>query len=323
MKRLKNKRSNNEISRDTEFKRTIISAITVVTIIAVGCIIFIILQETPYHNESVDLWKEAFEEVENDKIGVVFNSLSTTSDEYIKLRDACNNYIDKSNDVDLSLELKLDISEDTFVDNNLTDNTDKIQKESKEVTEENKVVETGPLYFDNILILRYIDDNGNLSVVSGIYNESNEIEVLRQDEIRDAVELNKSLYNKEGTDDTAIYDNEPISEDDYLYHIANCIHNLLLANTDESENNAIMESLYYFTSDGKDSVLNSRYLLKEDYAEAILKVCLCGKSDTSKVQNDRIYLQFDIINNSGDVLQTLNIIVKLNSNLKVFDIDIV
>ena len=91
----------------------------------------------------------------------------------------------------------------------------------------------------------------------------------------------------------------------------------------ESENLAVNKSLPYFTSDGKNAVLSSRQLINESANSTKLRVCLCGKSDTSKIINDRIYMQFDILDSNQSILQTINIIAKLNSNLRVFDIDIV
>ena len=321
---MKKYRNGTGIDKDSKAIQTIISSSIIALAIAASIIVVIsrlyIENENPINSK--DLWEEAFNEVENNKVGIQFNSISTTTDEYEELRSACNKYIESSsqsnttNNIDLNLDLELDISEDTYVDNSVKS----VQKTNTDVVDKSEsAVETGPLYFEDILMIRYIDSHGNLSVVLGIFI-NNKIQILRQDELQSKIKLGITKDNKS---DINIDSSHKIDENTYLYNVSDCISKLLLSKDLESENLAVNKSLPYFTSDGKNAVLSSRQLINESANSTKLKVCLCGKSDTSKIINDRIYMQFDILDSNQSILQTINIIAKLNSNLRVFDIDIV
>lgn len=376
----------------------------IVGIITLGGIGVINLNSQRHNNVTVipDVWAQAFRDVESSRVGIVFNGMSTTEDEYGKLRLACNKYIEELNratDLDTSVNVDIKVNENTFVDNETnksvtgTDNKDEKEKasgESSNTAQKNQLhlgnteniqqievkgdmkipdleywlkyasrksnlsqyslVETGPVYFDNMVMIRYINSNGDLSVITGAYSfDKSNIVVLKQNEIEgfytdtylNLGDMNKiNLTNSDNSDTTSttdttdklntnsseqtadIVNDNTMSEEEYLKEVSECISKLLLARNNLDEKSAMSNALMYFTSDGKESVLSSRSIISiEDDTEISLLFGLCGKSNTSKNIKDRIYLQYEVRN--GDDTSKVNIIVKLNSNLRIFDIDII
>ena len=81
--------------------------------------------------------------------------------------------------------------------------------------------------------------------------------------------------------------------------------------------------LPYFTVEGKDTleIVKNTLNIQSDYNLDLL-LSLIGKSNLDKELKDRIYMQFKIVSNSLGIDETINIVARLNSNLKVFDVDI-
>ena len=94
-------------------------------------------------------------------IDIAFNKLVTTYDEYETLRNECNNYIKSNNIPVTSLETKVNIAEDTYIDTN----GNKIIN-----TKDDTMHETGPIYLKDKLIIRYINEKGEMKVVASKLN---------------------------------------------------------------------------------------------------------------------------------------------------------
>lgn len=285
-----------------------------------------------------DIWEESFREMEEIKVGIQFNNAVTTEHEYFLLRQACNEFLfnlDSKKDLDKSVITDLQTTEDEFVDTNnivVSSIQSKVEHES--------FTETGPIYFDNMLLLRYINDSGDLAIISALFTDNNKseesIKLYKQSELTDAYNVMKSMEstgkdekdnNKESkTEDTVddtienIESKSVISEENYINDIANNISSLIIAKG-EPLADAIQEAIKYFTYEGKNTVNMARGELKlDENAELNFKFGIAGRSNSSKVNKDRIYLYYEV---DGDVRETLNIVVKLNKNLRIFDIDIV
>lgn len=314
-----------------EAYETIICALVIVIIISAFGILMVnsVTKRNSYKNSitEADIWEQEFKKVEENRVGIIFNGVTTTEDEYNVLRVSCNNYIENSEDsidLDANIDVEVTVNEDTFVDKSDNEHLSVFNlpkslesKQSKSSNEFN-MVETGPIYFNNLLMIRYINDFGELKIVCSTFTDDIKTNIIsfNQSDINKYYKITDDHSNENKSS------NKQISEDKYVSTISECIKNLLLSKNIQDERDAISESLSYFTLDGKNTVLKSRESFNiTDDTTIELVTGIAGKSDTSKTIKDRIYLQYKI-NSNGEVRYT-NIIIKLNSNLRIFDIDII
>lgn len=314
----RNNKKTTKSSTDKPILTTIINSTVILVIVSLGFIgIFNYMQtknDDKKQNELYNIWEEEFKKVENDKVGIQFDCMSTTTEQYNILKDSCNSFIDDEiGNADKYVSTDLIIGEQTYIDGtNNINSTDTTKRNNK------NMVETGPIYFNNALMLRYINKDGNLKIVTSILTDSttNEINVLEQDE------LSKYISDNLSTETKIIDQNDKvITEDEYKERISYCIQSLLQSKQADKAN-VLKQALSYFTVEGKNALIDCSNNINYENDIIITTECiLAGKSDTSKNIKDRIYIEYKI-NNGGDV-SYINIIVKLNSNLRVFDIDVI
>ena len=273
-----------------------------------------------------DIWEQTYLEVERNRVGIIFDPISTSEEEYTQLRIKCNEFVDfekegKHLDADIAVDIAID--EDQFVDGETT-----VKTEEKPVeTNTESMAETGPIYFQDMLILRYINETGALKVITGMFNETKEsIEVVRQENIAESI-LNmggnissKGLAELHDESNVAIEDinmaEDKISESDYLLNLSETLELMLTASSRDEVNQAESMALNYFTLEGKQTVFGNRDQLKIKKDTSIDTILIrAGKSDLSKTYKDRIYSQLKVT--VGGESTTVNIILKLNSNLRV------
>ena len=340
------KRSSNTIKNlgnapglDSEISKTLIySAVIIGIIVVFGALIFTSRSKPQnFGFENSDIWEKDFAKVEENRVGVVFNPITTDTETYEKIRQACNEYIEANKnketskiDVDVQISdevytdteipetLAEDLAENTTEDTaeNTAENTEEDTTNQSESLSNTDKVETGPVYFNGALLLRYINNLGELDVVCGTLNESGKIDVYEQSEL---YLISNIIGFKPSADAESLHSYKGgIPEEIYATDVAKCITDLLESDTKEDETQAIKESLNYFTDSGKNTILKSKEILgigKDD--DVSVEFIGIGKSDTSKKVKDRMYIQCKINDN------LVNIIVKANSNLRVFDIDII
>ena len=336
MNHRKTKKFKGKIGAITDNKEIITTVIiTVILVLGISSIGYFIINKyftsvDSNHPLAVmdDPWDKAFREIESNKVGVNFNTIVTTLDEYEYLRDACNIYLYDLRyvkDMDATISTDVIVAEYEFVDNmeDVLVGTPDAISEYKLVDTMN-MVETGPIYFNDMFLVRYIDDNGNFAVISSAFKDENKVrnnvEIYKQSEMSDLV---KTIRSRLGYGFVSMYDStdQSLSEEDYINKIYNCIITLLKSD-DDNIDEAVSKLLPYFTLEGKDTVILSKKGLninKDTGTNMILGIA--GKSNLEKSVKDRVYLQVEL-NNNGN-LEVINIIVKLNSNLRIFDIDIV
>ena len=265
-----------------------------------------------------EVWHKAYLEAEKNKVGVIFETISTTDKQYEELRKACDEYINtkfNGKNADANINVDTIVEEKVYVDNE-----GKVTPRSIDTTTPS---ETGPIYFDNMLMIRYINAEGLLKVVTGIITETGEIITVGQSGIEDVYKNNKIASSDKQPEPEIISENmEYTTEKVYLDGICNIIHKMLLANTVESIREADSAAVRYFTYEGKQTVFDNKGGIKlADNAEIETVFIRAGKSDTSKTYKDRIYTQQRV--KIGETSTTLNIVLKLNSNVRIFDIDII
>lgn len=282
--------------------------------------------DTEYMSKEQLEMAKAFTDNESVQVAIKFKRITTTEDEYERLREACNIYMEQDlADNKTKVETDIKVEEDTFVDGNIED-SEKLKNKDNSNLSEHTMHETGPIYFQDKLLLRYINEKGEMQVVASALSspiETNGVVTYGKNE----------LYNIFKTDrlDNVLGDNgdilnvtigeNTITEQNYINDITNLFIEALQTNNENMSSSFKKQALKYFTYDGYDNILNSKDSIKLS-DKSILEVTSAeaGKSNTELFNKDRIFIQLKIVNDSSEVYT--NIVVKLDKNFKVFDIDI-
>lgn len=292
-----------------------------------------------YMENTEDVWEQAYRDVEKNRVGIEFDPIVTSEDEYEALRVKCNEYIsnletsnDQNTKIDANLDVDTVVKEEQFIDG-LTESSsssDSSGSSGQSTDDKNSqtLTETGPVYFQDMLMIRYISYSGDLVVVIGAYNSNGDIEILRQGQLESNIEKysgTSSSGNLDGEDSSSksLDKNfEYLSESEYLNDLSETLEVILKAYTNEEIEEAETRAINYFTLEGKQAVFGNKKRLrigKDAEVETIYIVA--GKSVSSKSYKDRVYTQIKI--SVGEKSTIVNIILKLNSNLRIYDIDII
>lgn len=315
----KHKNVRNSIVDMNEIMQTIV----IVSILVIGLSIIgynlinrLYHKDTVLYEDEMKIWEKEFEEIEKNKIGVQFYSINTTEKEYGLLRVACNDFLQNirtQRDLDSQIQTDVNTTEEEFVD--IKEKTNKIV--NNKIDNQN-MVETGPVYFNDLILIRYINEDGALAIISSAFENEEKteenIKLYKQNEIINIVDVIRERIKSNREVDNS----NSITEDEYVENIINCIISVFEANDNASINHAIKESLDYFTYDGAYTLLKIKTELNITDTEIKNILSIAGKSDTSLTYKDRVYAQMKSKN--GD---DINMIIKLNWNLRVFDIDII
>lgn len=263
------------------------------------------------------IWEEAYKSVEENKAGIDFKEITTTEDEYMQLRLKCNEWVEnESNEIDTdNISVDTLITEEVYIDNNVKSTSSDTDSSLDEVN----LSETGPIYFQDMIVIRYIDENGTLKMVSAI-KENDKYTVIDKDKLEDKFGFKfEELGNNDNYD---ITNDKLIPQDTYLSNIGNIFINILNAETVEEAEIARIEALRFFTKEGRETVLSektSSSILNN--TKATIQFMATGKSDNNLFKNDRIYMRL-IVNNNENVY-SINVILKINANGMIFDTDII
>lgn len=256
----------------------------VVMFIGINCLVTALLMTRPKTYDKAK-WGTEYAKVVTDLVDIKYNEIMTTDSEYTKLRDGCNKYINEF-DVD-------------------TKDSDSNNKKTIIKTE------TGPLYFNNMLMLRYKDNKGKVKVATTLYNDNN-LETI----ILDDLYKFKSYTQIESID---IDTNTTISEDEYISLAGNAVKEILEANEIRELNKAESEAIKVFTVDGKEGVFKYKDTL--DIATVDIRYAEFCRTDIKKEIKDRVYMQIEIGRENGDK-ELVSMIMKINKYNRIFDMDI-
>ena len=314
---------------DNSIAHTIICAVFIVAIISFfGVLIINKETEQPGYvlSNSNDVWQREFQKVEENRVGIIFDGVSTTEKEYDILRKACNDYIDTL-ESDTIVDVNVAVSEDTFVDNteslDIFDLPKAMENTPEYYSTESDMVETGPVYFNDLIIIRYINDEGQLKVVAGQFNkDKSDVILLNQSDINTESVLGEVNDTENQELNAEDINSKQMSEAEYINTVSDCIVSLLKSRNSTEEQSAISKLLAYFTSDGKNAMTKSKEAISLNTSSDVEMIFgAAGKSDTSKTIKDRIYLRYKITDYSGE--SYVNLIIKLNNYLRIFDIDMI
>lgn len=314
----RNKQNNKLNKQAIEVIAPLIILVFFVSLI-IGIILNIIF--TPATNLYDEVIESEFKEVEGNPVGISFDIIRTTESDFSILESECNEFIKNTKideDIDAHVEVDTIVDEELYIDSELTkdsinntDNTDEL-------------AETGPIYFDNMLMIRYINELGHLKVISAIFNlDRSTVTVTRQVGLADIYNFNKIEYNESDGDTKQTTAGTKYTEQGYLSLLGNTLVDMLNAKTDDDISNVDKEALKYFTLEGRKTVFGNKSRIKSMSNNEDLHVsyAIAGKSRLSKSYKDRIYVQLSYGEDSLENI--ICIILKLNSNLRVFDIDII
>ena len=305
---------NKSVQNETLSMKTIISiGILMGFAILTGVIIINMVTGSENNIEVTNQWVEAYKKVESSRVGIIFNAIDTQDSEYTTLRQACNSFREQvAVNPDIKVRVDTIVNEEKFVDT--TPGTKQLEIGSK------SMVETGPIYFQNMLMIRYINETGELKVLTALQDakQENKIKVVNQSELKEYINQTiKTQATKATTTNTNI-----ITEESYLYIIGITVIQLLQANTEDKINSAEEMAIKYFTIDGAETVSSDKEIMAINDASIVsVNYAVAGKSDTALNNKDRVYMQIKVGDEGKERL--IDIVLKLNSNLKIFDIDVI
>lgn len=285
------------------------------------------------YNANVD---KVIEKVNNEKIVIAFNDVTTTRQEYDILHNNCIEFA-KQNNINIeNIETNVKVTENTYIDS-----ADNKYNKNKSDT----MYETGPIYLQDALLIRFISEQGEMKVIASKASKSIGLEnYFTNDNISSAVEdityetvdnteladifytdaeelkkytgignikEMKKLYNDGSTN---------ITENNYFNDISNIFIEMIKQSSDNIDKELKDKALLYFTEDGYNNIVSSVEHINSD-ADVRVSFIRAGKSDIRQKYCDRVIMQI-VTSNSNKEIYT-NIIIKLDSSYKVFDIDII
>ena len=238
---------------------------------------------------------------------VEFAEFTTTQEEYLCLYETCSKRVSSAEEaVDVASNV-VEIIEDTFVDADENEDVATVDVVSQ-------YIEYDTAYFEDLLMVRCVDQSGNIQVIAAWLNreDGNTVELLDQEE------LDGSYFETVSLKRTAQEEDGPtlISEQAYLECVGSCVTGLLIGDFDE----AAVED--HFTTVGREAVLRIGQALGISIRhELSVQMSAAGRSEFGKEMVDRLYLRCQVT--KGREIQYINILLKLNSDLKVFDVDLI
>lgn len=307
----------------------ILLAFTVFILLGITGIVDRIVNKPEEIDIEAQIWEESFRRAEQNRVGIIFNPISTTNSDYNRMQDNALQFAEeeyKVYEADAQVEVNTVVDEKLYVDGA---DPDSVHSENIDMSKDMR--ETGPIYFNDMLMLRYITEDGHMRVVLSLLDsERDRIESTKQSNL---INLARRLGRtneivKDGIPEEVIErlmsidSSQSIKEGDYLLGLADATIQLLKTQSINNISEAERKAIKYYTVDGKETVYGSRTDIPiEADSEVTLEYIAAGRSDTSKNTKDRIYMQLSITH-TGDETSYVYIVLKLNSNLRIFDIDI-
>lgn len=262
----------------------------------------------------------------NSYLQIAFEPYSNTADEYEFLCKECKEYIEENNIDTVNVDTSVNVTEDTYIDSN--GNSIKSNKDDT-------MHETGPVFMKDKVLIRYINEKGEMKVVASELVKSPLNAISNQDtfsartvdtsnlsslfDIRYAETFDNNIIVEKlsSDDDNNIY----INGESYINDISSIFIEILEHSSDDIDNSLKEKALSYFTYDGYLTMLCDMDYIDCTNNNTYVSFIEDGKSDYRLSYNNRIVMQIVTQNNTNKIYT--NIVVKLDNNNKVFDIDII
>lgn len=218
------------------------------------------------------------------------NSIKTTENEYNNMIKECRNTVYNSYTLSSNIDTEITISESTFIDSD----------EQTESEYESLFTQVNTIYCNDFILVSFINKSGEMKSVTSVINrDTDEIKTVDINRVSSLEQFNE--YNTNNR----------------LNSIGNIVVSII--KSDKSEINNLNTS-EYFTEAGYNEFIAE---LNEDISIDNIEVTFMklGRSSLDIEYSDRILAQFATTNSSRNIY--INTIIKLDSNGKIFDIDII
>ena len=269
-------------------------------------------------------------------LSVNFEHPATTEEEYELLYAACVRYMSAYSSAENTVPV-VNVTEDTFIDTE--------EEPSAEPSDDAAYTEYDRAYFEDFLMVRYVSRNGTICVVGARLSGENraEVEILDQEDFRsehfttEAVEEdpvadveepkrnwlfwinNEDEVPTEEPEEKLIEELEEtgsVSEETFVSCVGQCVLGLLSGTADEEK------TYSHFTAEGAASLLRIMQVMEIDAGSTMgIVLAEVGASEPGMETMDRLYLRCEVLQGAKTVY--LNLLVKLDHNLMVYDIDTV
>lgn len=267
------------------------------------------------------VWKDSIEEkyekqfniadAQYTKLDIEFSDLITSKEVYNKLNRSCKQFVSEGDNKDT------DWVSDGYTKSNGKYIDTKKQTGSEKEESLDEMNETGPIYLNNMLVMRYISDSGEMKVVAAKINDSTgEIKTSTLNDLRLAAKGKDEVSDWKSSSNRDTKITGTITEDAYLQDVMSIFVSLVTQK--DIDYTLKREALQFFTEDGYNSMIKNPNRLLVDKNSLEVKYIVAGKSSLENKNKDRVLLQLIVDKNSY-----VNVVVKLNKNNKIFDIDIV
>ena len=282
--------------------------VTVGICIFVGILVFCFMKYKDYQERmtyEASLMK-MYDEVEQEKVGIRFAQINNTKSEFEAMNESCTAYINKNNTDKTKLNVDTTINEETYIDKK---NSDEVMVE----IEDKSMVETGPIFMQDLIIVRYINNVGEMVVVACDKDKN-------ITEIKDIGNLECEYNIRKGGVPIEEYATSEVSESDYIGDLANTFISVLNADSEKGRREAELGAIKYFTYDSRQTLISTRDIYNKNKVHMQIEYVKAGKSELSITNKNRVFMQISVKN--GTSVELVNIVVKLDKNNRVFDIDI-
>lgn len=223
-------------------------------------------------------------------------SRTTSAEEYQTLLAACNDCregAEQSGGVIANTTVV--VSEETFVD------TGAMEEPPGDPA---VYVESETVYFEGIVLVRYVSQWGDHLTFAACYDGDGSPVVLSMDGLAlEGFRESPQLYAKDST----------VSEAEFLAQINGCVNALLSG----EKKPAVFVQL--FTESGEAALCRVGQSVGSEGAEVLLSAL--GSTDGTAPATDRIFLRCRVTAEGGAAV--LDLLLKLNDELMVFDVDLI
>ena len=250
---------------------------------------------------------------------VNFIQPATTKEEYALLYSACARYMESYSVPEEQVPV-VDVTEDTFVDA-------EVRPLPSEAPQMDVYTEYDRAYFEDFLMVRYVSCGGDIHVVGArlVGEDRTETELLDQDAFR-SEHFSTIVMEEEEKDNWKLWPNSKqeleeeleetgtVSEETFVSCVGQCILDILSKTEDEER------VLSHFTAEGTASLLRIMQVLEIDTDSSIgIVLAEMGASEPDLEIMDRLYLRCELLR--GTEATYLNLLVKMNKDLMIYDVD--
>lgn len=257
---------------------------------------------------------------------VNFAKPATTDAEYALLYAACAQYMESQNS-QTRQEPVVDVTEDTFIDA-------EDASEPTEIPEPDGYAEYDRAYFDDFLMVRYVSQSGEICVVGArLEGEDRTETVLLVQENFNSEHFSADLDEEDekgkawqflknsGTEleeelEEELEKNGSVSEETFVSCVGQCVLDILSKTGDEERIRS------HFTEEGGASLLRIMQVLEiGENCPVTIALAEVGASAPDLETMDRLYLRCELTD--GEELICLNLLLKLNGSMAVYDVDLI